>query len=158
MARRAGISLPAIDRWVWPTDGVVSQPFGPSTLSLEPPVTYHGVPYPHFHDAIDVAAPLGSAVVAAARGRVAFVGHVSGGAMIVILAHQDGLVSPYVHLDDAVSPPPVHGGDVVEAGQRIGSVGLTGVTTGPHLHFVVRRGDEPIDPRAVLPSERATRP
>ncbi len=155
VAKRAGVSLPHIDHWAWPVAGVVSQEFGPSALTLEPPATYRGVSYPHFHDAIDIAAPLGSPVVAAARGRVAFVGHIAGGAMVVILAHEDGLVSLYVHLDDTLAPPPVRAGDAVEAGQRIGSVGLTGITTGPHLHFTVRRDDSPIDPRSVLPTDRA---
>ena len=158
IARQSGQALPTLDRWMWPADGVVSQGFGPSELALEPAVTYRGVTYPHFHDGIDIAAPLGAPVVAGARGRVAFVGHIAGGAMVVILAHEDGLVSLYAHLDDTLAPPPVRVGDIVEAGQRIGSIGLTGITTGPHLHLTVRHGAEAIDPRSVLPTERAPRP
>jgi murein DD-endopeptidase MepM/ murein hydrolase activator NlpD len=155
VARSAGVELPRIDRWVWPSAGVVTQGFGPSPLALEPAVTYRGTAYPHFHDGIDVGAALGSPVFAAAKGRVAFVGHIAGGAEVVILAHAGGMVSLYAHLDDTLTPPPVRAGDVVEASQRIGSVGLTGITTGAHLHFVVRRGDEPLDPRTVLPSRTA---
>ena len=154
IARAAGVSLPVAVRWQWPADGVVSQGFGPTALDLEPAATYRGTTYPHFHDAIDIAAPLGSAVRAAAAGRVAFVGHIAGGAEVVILAHADGLITLYAHLDDTLAPPPVKVGDVVEAGQRIGSIGLTGVTTGPHLHFAVRRGSDVLDPRSLLPSER----
>ena len=153
IAQASGVTLPGIERWQWPLAGAVSQPFGPTTLDLEPAVTYRGTTYPHFHDAIDIAAPLGSAVTAAARGRVAFVGHIAGGAEVVVLAHADGLVTLYAHLDDTVAPPPVKLGDVVEAGQRIGAVGLTGITTGPHLHFAVRRATEPLDPRSLLPGE-----
>jgi murein DD-endopeptidase MepM/ murein hydrolase activator NlpD len=154
IAQAAGVTLPTIVRWQWPADGVVSQGFGPTTLDLEPAVTYRGTTYPHFHDAIDIASPVGSAVRAAAPGRVAFVGHIAGGAEVVILAHADGVITLYAHLDDTLAPPPVKVGDVIEGGQRIGSVGLTGVTTGPHLHFAIRRGSEILDPRSLLPTER----
>lgn len=137
--------------WVWPAKGPVSQPFGPSALTLEPPRTYHGVTYPNFHDGIDIAAPLGAPVFAAAAGRVAFVGHLPDGAEIVLIAHDGGFFSMYAHLDDTHAPPPVKVGDVVRAGDPIGQIGLTGITTGPHLHFVIRRGDEPIDPSGLLP-------
>lgn len=153
IARRAGVELPAADRWVWPLAGRVTQEFGPSMLTLEPSRTYGGIFYPHFHDGLDIAAPLGSPVRAAAPGRVAFVGHLPGGAMVVVIAHEDGNVTLYGHLDDTSAPPPVRPGDLVEAGERIGAVGLTGMTTGPHLHFIVSRGEDPIDPRIVLPTE-----
>lgn len=153
IARQSGVELPTTDRWTWPLEGRVTQEFGPSALTLEPPRTYGGIRYPHFHDGLDIAAPLGSPVRAAARGRVAFVGHIAGGAMVVVVAHEDGLVTLYGHLDDTSAPPPVASGDIVEAGERIGAVGLTGMTTGPHLHFIVSRGEEPIDPRIVLPTE-----
>jgi murein DD-endopeptidase MepM/ murein hydrolase activator NlpD len=137
--------------WVWPARGPVSQPFGPSALTLEPPRTYHGVAYPNFHDGIDIALPLGAPVFAAAGGRVAFVGHLPDGAEIVLIAHDGGLFTLYAHLDDTHAPPPVKIGDAVRAGDPIGWIGLTGITTGPHLHFVIRRGDEPIDPSGLLP-------
>lgn len=153
IARQAGVALPTADRWAWPLEGRVTQEFGPSTLTLEPRRTYRGVTYPNFHDGLDIAAPLGTPVRAAARGRVAFVGLIAGGAMVVVVAHEDGLVTLYGHLDDISAPPPVTAGDIVEAGERVGAVGLTGMTTGPHLHFIVSRGEEPIDPRVVLPTE-----
>ena len=137
--------------WVWPAKGPVSQSFGPSALTLEPPRTYHGVTYPNFHDGLDVAAPLGAPVFAAAAGRVAFVGHLPDGAEIVLIAHDGGFFTLYAHLDDAHAPPPVKVGDAVRAGDPIGWIGLTGITTGPHLHFVIRRRDEPIDPSGLLP-------
>jgi murein DD-endopeptidase MepM/ murein hydrolase activator NlpD len=104
IARQAGVELPAADRWVWPLDGLVTQEFGPSALTLEPPRNYGGIAYPHFHDGIDIAAPLGTPVRAAARGRVAFVGHIAGGAMVVVIAHQEGHVTLYGHLDDTSAP------------------------------------------------------
>lgn len=151
IAQRTGVALPRADRVLWPTRGVVTQEFGPSSLALEPGATYRGVAYAHFHDGIDIAAPLGTPVLVAAAGRVAFVGHLSDGAMIVIVAHEGGIVTLYGHLDDAALRPSVRVGDLVEPGDHLGAIGMTGVTTGPHLHFVVRRGTEAIDPRSVLP-------
>jgi murein DD-endopeptidase MepM/ murein hydrolase activator NlpD len=72
--------------------------------------------------------------------------------MVVIVAHAGGLVSVYAHLDDTFARPQVRIGDTVRAGQVIGFVGLTGITTGPHLHFAVLRGGQPIDPLSLLAS------
>ena len=138
--------------WSLPVRGAITQPFGPTTFALEPARLYQGVQYSHFHDAIDFAAPLGQSVVAAAEGRVTFVGHLSDGAMVVIVAHAGGVVSVYAHLDDTFARPPVRIGDSVGRGQVIGFVGLTGITTGPHLHFSVTRGGQPIDPLSLFAS------
>ena len=138
--------------WSLPVRGAITQPFGPTTFPLEPARTFHGVYYAHFHDAVDFAALLGQPVVAAAEGRVTFVGHLSDGAMVVLIAHPGGLVSVYAHLDDTFSRPPVRIGDPIIAGQVIGFVGLTGITTGPHLHFAVLSGGQPIDPLSLLAS------
>lgn len=138
--------------WIRPLNGTVTQGFGPTSLSLEPPRVYHGVTYPNFHDGLDIAAPLGSPVFAAADGTVVFVGHLPDGAMIVLLAHAAALFTLYAHLDDTHVPALVKVGDKLRAGDRIGVVGLTGITTGPHLHFVIRRGDEPIDPAGLIPA------
>lgn len=138
--------------WSLPVRGTITQPFGPTTFALEPPRVYQGVQYAHFHDAIDFAARLGQPVVAAAEGRVTFVGHLSDGAMVVVIAHSGGLVSVYAHLDDTFARPPVRIGDSVKVNQLIGFVGLTGITTGPHLHFSVLRGGQPIDPLSLIAS------
>ncbi|HUQ41898.1 MAG TPA: M23 family metallopeptidase, partial [Candidatus Limnocylindrales bacterium] len=136
--------------WRWPIAGAVTQTFGPSALTLEPALTFRGIFFEHFHDAIDIGAPLGTAVVAASSGRVTFVGHLPDGAMVVVIAHDDGLVSLSAHLDDTFAPPPVRGGQAVSAGQVIGYVGLTGMTTGPHLHFAVHDATGAVDPLAVI--------
>jgi murein DD-endopeptidase MepM/ murein hydrolase activator NlpD len=136
--------------WSLPVRGAITQAFGPTTLALEPPRLYRGVYYAHFHDAVDFAARLGQPVLAAAEGRVTFVGHLSDGAMVVLIAHPGGFVSVYAHLDDTFRRPPVRIGDAVNSGQVIGFVGLTGITTGPHLHFAVLSGGQPIDPLALL--------
>src|SRR3989442_2705093 len=136
--------------WSLPVRGAITQPFGPSALPLEPPVSFRGVTYPHFHDAIDLAASLGAPVTAAADGQVTFVGHLPDGAMVVLIAHAGGIVSLYAHLDDTFVRPPVRVGQSVTRGQVVGFVGLTGITTGPHLHFGVRRDGVPVDPLSVL--------
>jgi murein DD-endopeptidase MepM/ murein hydrolase activator NlpD len=59
-------------------------------------------------------------------------------------------VSVYAHLDDTFARPQVRIGDTVAANQVIGFVGLTGITTGPHLHFAVLRGGQPVDPLSLL--------
>ena len=138
--------------WSWPVDGTLTQRFGPSALTLEPPVSFQGVLFEHFHDAVDIAAPLGTAVTAPASGRVVYVGHLADGAMVVVLQHDDGFASLSAHLDDAFAPPPVHAGDRVARGDVIGYVGMTGMTTGPHLHFAVHLGGVPVDPLSVLPT------
>jgi murein DD-endopeptidase MepM/ murein hydrolase activator NlpD len=70
--------------------------------------------------------------------------------MIVLIAHAGGLVSLYAHLDDRTAPPRVSAGDEVHEGQIIGAVGMTGMTTGPHLHFVVWRDGELVDPLSLF--------
>ena len=136
--------------WSLPVRGVLTQPFGPTSFELEPPATYKGVSYAHFHAAIDLAAALGTPVTAASDGVVAFVGHLPDGAMIVLLAHAGGYVSEYAHLDDTFALPPVKAGQAVTAGQVIGFIGLTGITTGAHLHFAVMKNGAPLDPLGLL--------
>jgi secretion/DNA translocation related TadE-like protein len=97
------------------------------------------------HSGLDLAAPVGSPVVAAAGGRVDVPG--SGGRLgIVVVVDHGGVVSYYAHLSRVMVDP----GQVVAAGQRLGSVGTTGNATGPHLHFEVRVGGVARDPEAFL--------
>jgi len=140
----------AIGVWTSPAEGWISQRFGPVDFWLEPARTYGGVFYPHFHDGIDIAAELYSPVVAAAPGHVIFAGHLPDGAMVVLITHIGGLVSLYAHLDDGIAPPRVRAGDDVQEGQIIGAIGVTGLTTGPHLHFAVWRDGELIDPLSLI--------
>ena len=135
--------------WSLPLKGIITQAFGATSFELEPPATYRGVSYAHFHAALDIAAPLGTPVTAASAGIVAFVGHLPDGAMIVLVAHPDGYVSEYAHLDDTFALPPVKTGQTVTAGQVVGFVGLTGITTGPHVHFAVLKDGSPVDPLSL---------
>ena len=141
---------PANGAWTTPTVGELTQEFGPTSYWFEPARTYEGVYYRHFHEGIDIAHAKYTPVVAAAPGRVVWVGHLPDGAMVVLIAHVGGFVSLYAHLDDRVAPPSVAAGDQVEQGQVIGAIGMTGMTTGAHLHFVVWRNGELIDPLSLI--------
>ena len=112
----------------------LTQPFGPTDVELEPPATVDGVTYAHYHNGIDMAAALGTPVLAAADGVVTFAGKQSDGAIVVKISHNDDDVTLYGHLDPNLS---VKVGQHVSVGQTIGKVGMTGLTTGPHLHFGV---------------------
>lgn len=139
-------------RFVAPVRGArTTQPFGPSRFALEPPATVDGVRYEHFHDGLDLAAPLGRPVVAAADGRVAFAGRTADGAIVVRIVHDDGSETQYGHLGAGLD---VQAGDRVMAGDQIGVVGLTGNTTGPHVHFELRREGRPLDPARAIASGR----
>ncbi|RQS75550.1 M23 family peptidase [Burkholderia sp. Bp8963] len=102
-----------------------------------------------FHTGVDLAAPTGTRVDAAADGTVAFVGTDPGGyGRYVIIDHADGYSTYYAHLSAFAHGLKV--GEPVRQGERIGSVGMTGAATGPHLHFEVRIADQPVDPLVTL--------
>jgi Peptidase family M23/Transglycosylase SLT domain len=128
--------------------GRLTQAFGSTSETLEPMAKVGGVSYAHYHNGIDLAAHLGTAVHAAAAGTVIFAGKQSGGAVVVKIRHDDGYVTMYGHLDPSL---PVKVGERVTAGETIGQVGMTGVTTGPHLHFsLFTSGGTAIDPEPSL--------
>lgn len=136
---------------VWPVVGAwTSQPFGPTSFVGAAPICWRGRCYSHFHDGLDLAAPVGTPVVAIAAGRVTLAGRVADGAVVVMIDHDAGIESLYGHLEADL---PVRRGDLVAAGTRIGSIGLTGRTTGAHLHLEILVSGEPIDPLDVLPAD-----
>jgi hypothetical protein len=138
-------------RVVWPVEGGwISQGFGPTSFVLEPAGCFEGKCYPHFHDGIDIAAPLGTAVRAIAAGRVTIAGRMSDGAVVVEIEHAPGVFSRYGHLQPDLA---IRVGQSVSAGDPLGSIGVTGNTTGPHLHFEIYASGEPVDPLLVLPPE-----
>ncbi|MBU2573017.1 MAG: M23 family metallopeptidase [Elusimicrobia bacterium] len=132
----------------WPVKGRISQKFGGVNWAVYSGRTYNGVYYPHFHNGLDIAAPVGSPLHSLDAGRVAAVGGTRSTGVYVIVAHPDGLATTYMHMP--VGGPTVSPGQYVGANQVVGSIGMTGMTTGPHVHFVVRQGDV-IDPLRVLP-------
>jgi murein DD-endopeptidase MepM/ murein hydrolase activator NlpD len=99
-----------------------------------------------FHAGIDFPGPVGTPVYAAARGRVSFVGQRSGYGNCIEIDHGNGLMTRYAHLSRFAARV----GEHVAAGARIGAIGSTGRSTGPHLHFEVRVNDRPVNPRPFL--------
>lgn len=102
--------------------------------------------YQRFHSGVDFAADYGSTIRAAASGRVMMAGWYGGYGNTVILDHGGGITTLYGHASELL----VAEGDVVQQGQPIASVGSTGLSTGPHLHFEVRENGEPVDPMSYL--------
>jgi murein DD-endopeptidase MepM/ murein hydrolase activator NlpD len=108
---------------------------------------------PSFHFGIDFAAPIGSGVYSTANGIVkeASDQHFGYGKLIII-DHGDGYETRYAHLN-SIS---VKTGDYVNANDKIGEVGSTGMSTGPHLHYEIRFNNKPIDPLTLYFNEPAT--
>jgi murein DD-endopeptidase MepM/ murein hydrolase activator NlpD len=150
--RPVGATVGAADRVVSPVPGSrISQDFGPTSFTGEPPATVDGVRYAHYHDGVDYAAPLGTPVRAIAAGTVVGAGRVGDGAVIVRIRHGDGSESLYGHLDPDL---PVRVGDRVAAGDRIGKIGMTGHTTGPHLHLELSVNGRTVDPQRWIDAGR----
>jgi murein DD-endopeptidase MepM/ murein hydrolase activator NlpD len=139
----AGTTLPGLVL-SWPISGArITQGFGPSSFLLEPPLGA----YPHFHTGIDLAAPFGTKVTAAADGVVVAMAHTRVGyGNYVIIAHGGGIMTLYGHLLET----DVQVGNRVFRGQRIGLEGSSGLSTGPHLHFELRVNDQVTDPMPYL--------
>lgn len=102
-----------------------------------------------YHKAYDIAGPIGENVHPVGAGTVEFTGTMNDGhGMTVVINHGDGLKSLYAHLGKI----DVGVGNQVEAKTSIGAVGLTGRTTGPHVHLEIINNDTLIDPGLVLPA------
>jgi murein DD-endopeptidase MepM/ murein hydrolase activator NlpD len=99
-----------------------------------------------WHSGIDIEGPVGGVVLAAEAGEVIFAGYDGSYGEVIKIEHPDGMQTWYSHLK-AFS---VTVDETVERGQMIGVVGVTGRTTGPHLHFEVRVNDAPVDPLFYL--------
>jgi murein DD-endopeptidase MepM/ murein hydrolase activator NlpD len=131
----------------WPMQGAVSGEYGCSTFEWYAP----GNGCDHFHNGIDIVAPYGTKVRAAAKGTVVYIGwnwaDGSDPAWIVVIAHSSSLKTWYAHMQPK---RPVEVGEVVSKGQVIGYEGNTGNSTGAHLHWMVERNDEFVNPRAYL--------
>jgi len=117
----------------WPARGKLASTFGA-----------HGGAQ---HDGIDIAAPKGTAVVAADSGRVVYSGDgIKGYGNMILIRHENGLITVYAHND----VNDVKDGEAVARGQKIATMGQSGTATAPHLHFEVREGENPLDPLRYL--------
>ena len=132
IARGAGEdSAPDVDLQ-WPLCGRVSSEFGPRD--------------DHPHEGMDIAATKGTPLHAALAGSVVFSGWQRGYGRMLILKHAHMLLTVYAH----TSANLVDVGDAVTTETVIAKVGSSGRSTGPHVHFEVRRGVKPLDPRRFL--------
>jgi murein DD-endopeptidase MepM/ murein hydrolase activator NlpD len=150
IASAAATGVPAIgapDRLAPPLPGaVLTQPFGCTPVTFEP--ADPTCPSGHVHTGLDLAAPAGSPVRAAAAGRATVLWNPAGYGLYLKIEHGGGVQTLYGHLSAAS----VEDGAEVQPGQEVGLVGSTGLSTGPHLHFEVRRGGRPVDPTPFLPA------
>lgn len=121
------------DTLQWPIKGIITSGFGQRKSG--------------FHHGLDIANDMGTAICAAASGTVSFVGSKPVYGRTVIIDHADGKQTLYAHAKTIY----VDKGEQVSAGQKIAAVGVSGVTTGPHLHFEVRVDNEARNPLDYLP-------
>jgi murein DD-endopeptidase MepM/ murein hydrolase activator NlpD len=128
---------PTTSGFMMPVDGHITSYFG---------YRYHPIlHFTRFHAGLDIGASWGSPIVAAGDGRVVAAGWAGGYGREVQIAHGGGLVSLYGHMSEIVAQP----GSFVHAGQLIGYVGSSGLSTGPHVHFEVRQAGQPVNPLGV---------
>ena len=121
--------------FIWPVSGLLTSLYGWRNDRM--------------HYGIDVAAPRGTTVRAAADGVVEFAGLRSSYGLLVIILHQDDWRTYYSHNSMIL----VEQGQSVSGGQAIAEVGSTGRATGNHLHFEVHRGERRLNPLTVLPTK-----
>lgn len=127
-----------VGTFTWPVTGTITSPFG-----------WRSNPFggaPDFHPGLDIAAPSGTTVTAAAAGTVIMAQWYGGYGNYILIDHGGGYSTGYGHLSAIY----VANGQTVQRGQAIGAVGSTGNSTGPHLHFEVRINGKPVDPAPRL--------
>lgn len=127
----------AAGSFAWPLAGTVRRGFTPRATST------------NYHEGLDIRTPVGTAVRAAAGGKVLFAGDEPRQfGKLVVVEHEAGWQSAYAFLSRIT----VKEGDTVSQGERVGLSGQTGMARGPELHFELRRNNRPVDPAPQLPS------
>ena len=134
VASYASDSAPHTTPSIWPAAGYVSSPYG---------LRFGGT---EFHQGIDIAADMGTPIVATADGIVTAAGWNGGYGNMVDVDHGGGIVTRYGHASAVAVTP----GQTVRRGQVIAYVGSTGYSTGPHLHYEVRVNGQPVNPAGYL--------
>ena len=128
---------PVAEGMAWPVAGHITSYFG---------YRYHPIlHFSRFHAGLDFGASWGSPIVAAGDGEVVGAGWAGGYGRQVRIAHGRGLMTSYSHMSQIVAAP----GAFVRRGQLIGYVGSSGLSTGPHLHYEVRRSGVAVNPLSV---------
>jgi murein DD-endopeptidase MepM/ murein hydrolase activator NlpD len=123
---------------LWPVEGLITGSFGERI----DPFNGEGA----FHSGVDISAAVGSAVIAPADGVVMFADFMGGYGRAIMIDHGHGISTRYGHLASFA----VAAGQYIHRGDTIGYVGLSGRSTGPHLHYEVRINDTPVNPYKYL--------
>ncbi|MBW4330649.1 M23 family metallopeptidase [Stakelama sp. CBK3Z-3] len=122
---------------VMPVNGRITSTFG---MRMHPLLHYK-----RMHKGLDIAAPYGTPLHAAAAGTVIFAGRAGGYGNMIKIRHSGGYVTLYGHMSKFA----VRAGQHVDRGQRIGNIGSTGISTGPHVHYEVQKDGRAVNPRGV---------
>ena len=126
--------LPSTGLMGYPCNGPITSPFGDRMHPI--------LGYVRFHSGLDFGADYGSPIFAAQAGTVILAGWYGGYGQAVLIDHGGGITTLYGHTSDLY----VSEGDTVQRGQAIATIGSSGLSTGPHLHFEVRVSGEPVNP------------
>lgn len=126
------ISSPSVSGYIWPVCGRVTSEYGRRWGRL--------------HAGLDIDDNVTKAIVASKAGRVVFTGWSGGYGQLTLIDHGDGVVTAYAHQSDII----VAEGEQVSRGERIGTIGTTGSSTGTHLHFETRVNGSAVNPRQFL--------
>ncbi|CAH2396649.1 M23 family metallopeptidase [Mesorhizobium escarrei] len=133
-------SLTVANGMVTPVNGVMTSTFGPRKHPILGTV--------RIHKGVDWAAPLGTPIAAAFDGEIVFQGDGSGYGNLVKISHGNGSETRYAHMQKFADKAGV--GAKVKAGDIIGYIGTTGLSTGPHLHFELYRNGQAVDPLGTV--------
>ncbi|MFL5237818.1 MAG: peptidoglycan DD-metalloendopeptidase family protein [Rhizomicrobium sp.] len=121
----------------WPVEGRIISAFGPGSGGQR-------------NDGINIAAELGTPIHAAAKGTVSYADKLKGYGNLILIQHDNGYVTAYAHAQSMM----VSAGDRVDRGEVIGFAGKSGDVATPQLHFEIRRGVKPVDPKPLLMAAR----
>ena len=128
------LSTGSAPSFVWPLSGRVISDFGTESNGER-------------NDGINIAVPLGTPIRAAAAGTISYAGNeLRGYGNLILIKHDDGYVTAYAHADRIT----VQRGDIVTKGEIIAYAGSSGDVTSPQLHFEIRHGVQPVNPRTLL--------
>jgi murein DD-endopeptidase MepM/ murein hydrolase activator NlpD len=133
------VGMDAITPNIWPLLGTIGSQFGSRPDPFESGS--------EMHRGLDIVAKKGTPVHAPAAGIVRFARRDADYGNLIVIDHGNGLTTRYAHLNNFA----VREGQAVTKRQLIGYVGMTGRTTGPHLHYEVRLNEMPMNPRSYLP-------
>ncbi|HEX3944977.1 MAG TPA: peptidoglycan DD-metalloendopeptidase family protein [Rhizomicrobium sp.] len=133
----SAISNKSATAFEWPVEGKIIQPFGANEGGQR-------------NDGINISADAGTPIHAAANGTVTYASNLKGYGNLVLIKHHNGYITAYAHAEKLL----VTAGDRVDRGDVIGYAGKSGGVGSPQLHFEIRKGTTPVDPRPLMTAGR----